>query len=319
LSTELLFSVIIPVKNGAYWLENLLQKLMHQTLINKTEIIVVDSGSTDNSLAIINQYPVKIIQIPSVEFDHGETRNIGVREAKGKYVVMTVQDALPVSDLWLQHFLDGFINDNVAGVCGQQIVPHEKDKNPIEWFKPVSKPSITSYHFDNSREFEQLSPEKKKQVCSWDNVTAAYRRDILLKIPFRKISFAEDLQWSKDAITAGYTIVYNTFAQVYHYHQMNSEFAFKRSLTELYSRYKILGYKPRSAKYSLRKYLQVIKILWKENIHLKEKWKWWKYTLNNHQQYQKAFHVFLNALKKGETDLDAVHQHYCGTAPMHKL
>jgi glycosyltransferase involved in cell wall biosynthesis len=45
LDTEVLFSIVIPVKNGDYWLANLFQKLMKQTLIDQTEIIIIDSGS----------------------------------------------------------------------------------------------------------------------------------------------------------------------------------------------------------------------------------------------------------------------------------
>jgi len=319
LSTEILFSIVVPVKNGDYWLDKLFQKLLKQTLIDQTEIIVIDSGSTDNSIEIIKQYPVKLIQIPAAEFNHGETRNVGVRESAGKYVVMTVQDAVPVSDLWLQFFLDGFLDNNVVAVCGQQVVPHDKDKNPVTWFRPINKPSITSYHFGNSEEFKQLTPERKKQVCGWDNVTACYRKDILFQIPFRKISFAEDMQWAKDAIMAGHTLVYNGYAQVYHYHQMNKEFAFKRSLTELYYRYKILGYIPVSARFSIKQHLSIIRILLQEDITLKEKWKWWIYTLHDSRQSEKAFHVFLKALKEDETNLDKIHQYYCEVPPMAQI
>ena len=83
---------------------------MRQTLIAQSEIIVIDSGSTDRSLEIVRRYPVRLIEIPASEFNHGSTRNLGVRAAKGEYVVMTVQDALPGSDDWLELFLAGFGN-----------------------------------------------------------------------------------------------------------------------------------------------------------------------------------------------------------------
>lgn len=315
---EILVSIVIPVKNGEFWLVKLLEKLKQQTLIHQTEIIVIDSGSTDRSLEIIRQYPVSLIQIPPSEFNHGETRNVGVRAAKGKYVVMTVQDALPVNDLWLQNLLDGFIDDNVAGVCGQQIVAHENENNPVEWFFPVNKPSITSYHFEDSKDFENLTPEEKKQICGWDDVTACYRRDMLLKIPFRKIDFAEDLQWSYDALMAGYTIVYNTFARVYHYHEMTKEFSFKRGLTVLYYRYKILGYKPKSVKMTLKQHLQLIHILLKRNISFTAKYKWWKYNINYRTQTKKAFALFSAALESGEDNLQKTYYLICSTPPQSK-
>jgi rhamnosyltransferase len=214
--TDILISIIIPTKNGEYWLQQTLSAIVNQTLFSKSEIIVIDSGSTDKSLDILKQYPVKLIQIKAEDFNHGETRNIAAREANGKYVVMTVQDAMPVNEYWLQNLLDGFLQGNVAGVCGQQIVAHQNDHNPIDWFFPISKPSIVRYHFTSKQEFENLAAEKKKQICGWDNVTACYKREILLQVPFRRIEFAEDMYWAKDAITAGFSIVYNPNAMVYH-------------------------------------------------------------------------------------------------------
>jgi rhamnosyltransferase len=86
-------SVVIPVKNGEPWLDECIQGIMSQTLFNQTEIIAIDSGSTDGSLAILEKYPVRIYNLPPAEFNHGLTRNYGVQLCRGEYVVMTVQDA----------------------------------------------------------------------------------------------------------------------------------------------------------------------------------------------------------------------------------
>jgi len=315
---SILISIIIPVKNGDFWLLETLTAIAKQTLFAQTEIIVIDSGSTDSSLEILKQFPIRLIQIRPDEFNHGETRNIGVRAAKGKYVVMTVQDALPVDQFWLQNLLDGFIGDNIAGVCGQQIVAHQKENNPAEWFYPVSKPGIVQYCFKDSKDFVKLSSEMKKQICGWDNVTACYKREILLKLPFRKIEFAEDMCWAKDAIDAGFSIVYNSHARVYHYHQMIKEFAFKRRLTELYYSYKIIGYIPASANITLIKYLRLIKILIKREVSFFSKFKWFKYNINFYIQHKKAFKVFTNALQQGDVNLDNTYKYFCNTIPQAK-
>ena len=214
--------------------------------------------------------------------------------------------------------LNGFIDDTIAGVCGQQIVAHEKQNNPVEWFFPVNKPSISSYQFENKSQFENLSAEEKKRVCGWDDVTACYRRDILLKLPFREIEFAEDLQWAFDALMAGYTIVYNTYARVYHYHHMTNDFSFKRSLTNFYYRYKILGYKPSSVQMTLRQHLQMIYILIKRDISFKAKFGWWKYNINLNLQYKKAFCIFSEAIKMGDFNLDKIYHQICSTPPQAK-
>jgi len=92
-------SIIIPVKNGISTIEACLSEIFKQTLISDTEVIIIDSGSTDSTLEIVKKYPIILHQIPPEEFGHGKTRNLGVSIAKGEFVVMTVQDARPSSDM----------------------------------------------------------------------------------------------------------------------------------------------------------------------------------------------------------------------------
>jgi rhamnosyltransferase len=143
---EQLISVVIPVKNGDSWLRETIPAILDQELDGAIEIIAIDSGSTDDTLSVLSKYPVTVVSIEPEEFNHGLTRNIGANLAKGKYLVMTVQDAKPSSRFWLQQLMDGFLDDTVAGVCGQQIVPHHFDKNPVEWYRPVSTRVKTKYH-----------------------------------------------------------------------------------------------------------------------------------------------------------------------------
>lgn len=311
-----MFSIIIPTKNGDQWLDNLFQKLLQQTLIDQSEIIVIDSGSTDNSLAIIKEYPVKLIQIPAAEFNHGETRNVGVREARGKYIVMTVQDAVPVSNIWLQHFLDAFTNENVAGVCGQQIVPHDKNKNPVWWFRQISPPTLSFCHFNNPEEFLKLSPLEQRQICGWDNVISAYRREVILKFPFPKIDFAEDIFWAKEMLLKGYTLAYNNKARVFHYHHYLPQFVLPRYFSVFYFEYKIFKLRAVSNNSLLKAILVSIKILLKEtSISWREKFKWFIFTTKYQIALRKTIVLFNNALDKGEDFLDIQYNFFCNKTP----
>ena len=73
---KIVISVIIPVKNGTPWLDACLQAIINQTLFDQTEIIVIDSGSTDGTLELLKKYPVTVYSIHPSEFNHGLTRNI---------------------------------------------------------------------------------------------------------------------------------------------------------------------------------------------------------------------------------------------------
>lgn len=236
-----LISVIIPVKNGAATLETALSGILNQTVADRTEIIVIDSGSTDSTLALVGAYPVRVHQISAEEFNHGSTRNLGVQLAKGEFVVMTVQDAVPVDDRWLEKMLRHFDDPKVAGVCGKQIVPHDTDKNPMQWHRPCTEAVPWKVHFDNPADFVALSGEKKLSLCGWDDVTAMYRRSVLLNIPFRPVMFAEDSIWAHDALSRSYALVFEPTAEVYHYHHQSFNFRFRRMLTINYHDYLFWG------------------------------------------------------------------------------
>lgn len=309
-------SIVIPVKNGEPWLDELFTRLKRQTLADQTEVICIDSGSTDDSVSIINNHNVALIEITPEEFNHGLTRNLGCQAARGQFVVMTVQDALPADDRWLEKLLEGFIDDRVAGVCGQQIVPHDKDKNPVQWFRPVSEPKIEAWEFESPALFDALTPEQKKQICGWDDVTACYRREALLKVPFREISFAEDAAWAMDALRAGYKIVYNKAARVYHYHHEEPDFAFRRTLTVCYHRYKLFDFIPCRPRFSLRRKISMAKFLLIADVPLRQKVSWWRYNLNQHNAASSATAAFLEVLAKGEDSIELLHEKYCQLAPL---
>lgn len=310
-------SIVIPVKNGGPWLHDCLTAICSQTLFHRAEIIIIDSGSTDDSLSIIKKYPVRLYAIPAAEYDHGLTRNFGVRHCKGDYVVMTVQDAKATDNLWLQKLMDGFsAAENVAGVCGQQVVPHHRDKNPVDWFRPDAAPVTDVFTFTQD-EYNALSSEQKKNACGWDNVTAMYKKAVLEKLPFQKIPYGEDAVWADEVLENGYTLVYNTAARVYHYHHEDPEFMFRRALTVMYFRYRHFGYLYQKHTQSPRAFLSELKtILTTKEIGIKEKWYWVTYNRWRRKALKKANTVFYEALGTSENELDNVHENLCGKPPV---
>jgi rhamnosyltransferase len=317
-----LVSVVIPVKNGDYWLNDTLNGLMGQKIDGHFEIIIIDSGSTDKSLEIIKRFPVRLIQVESNSFNHGLTRNLGVREASGEYVAMTVQDARPCDEYWLQNLLKGFVDGNVAGVCGQQVVPHDADKNPMAWFRPQSASQLSRYEF-TPEQFAALTPEKKRLVCGWDDVTAMYRKKALIQVPFREVMFAEDVLWAKDALLNGYAVVYNSAARVYHYHFENPDQVMQRAFTEYFHFYKFLGYVPLPVSNNWTRKLKDIKLLMKERqLAMAEKWKWYRYNQRLRKKINEAVALFHESLSQGEASLEATHkrlsQHVQAAKPVHR-
>lgn len=311
-----LISVVIPVKNGDAWLGRTIPAILGQRLPGGIEVIVIDSGSTDDTLPLLDRFPVRIHHLAPEDFNHGETRNLGVSLARGKYVAMTVQDAIPAGDTWLQRLLEGFDEENVAGVCGQQIVPHDADKNPIAWFRPVDAPAIKRFRYPTPALFDALSPDEKRTVCSWDNVNALYRKEVLERLPFRKTEFAEDALWAADALRAGYSLVYNTAARVAHYHYETPEFTLRRSFAEYYHYYKIFGTTPAPPAGEWMAVLRNIRVLLGERaIGWREKWEWLVYNHRMRKAIRQSVRSFMEALGKGEGELDQLHGSLCRRPP----
>ncbi|MBW1679184.1 MAG: glycosyltransferase family 2 protein, partial [Deltaproteobacteria bacterium] len=120
-------SVVIPTKNGEATIDAVLKTIFQQPVPEDPEIIIVDSGSQDQTLTIAKQYPVSIIRIHPQDFNHGETRNHGIRASKGEFIVLITQDAEPANEHWLSNILKGFADPQVAGVYARQIPREDAD------------------------------------------------------------------------------------------------------------------------------------------------------------------------------------------------
>lgn len=83
-----LLSIVVPVYNTSPWLRKCLDSIINQTYRN-IEIICVDDGSTDDSLAVLQQYAVRDFRIKVIHQENAGVsvaRNRGVEVASGDYV-----------------------------------------------------------------------------------------------------------------------------------------------------------------------------------------------------------------------------------------
>jgi rhamnosyltransferase len=222
-------SVVIPVLNAAEFLPPLLKSIGSQRPVAPAEIILVDSHSTDNTVAIAQSYPgVKVVPIDS--FSHGKARNMGARAAKGDIIVLLTQDARPRGERWLFHLLAPFADERTGAVYSRQ-VPKD-DAPPTEKF-------FLNYHFPpgarSCREKNGSAPLAFKDVF-FSNVSAAIRRELLLKYPFdENLIMSEDQQFARDLLEGGYAIVYQPESVVIHSHAYSLKHAFRRYFDSVYS------------------------------------------------------------------------------------
>ncbi|MBI3638374.1 glycosyltransferase family 2 protein [Candidatus Wolfebacteria bacterium] len=114
-------SIVIRTKNCKKWIEIILRKLFEQTYKN-FEVVIVDSGSTDDSLSIIRKFPVKIFKIPPKDFSYPYALNYGIKRASAKkYIVIISDHSIPISNTWLNDGINNFKKyEKIMGVYGPQ-------------------------------------------------------------------------------------------------------------------------------------------------------------------------------------------------------
>lgn len=127
------FSIIIPNYNNASWLEKCLKSVLNQTYKNY-EVIFVDDMSTDNSLEIAEKMLKghKIIKVPYKKYNGG-TRNIGIVEATGDYIVCLDSDDWFKNENVLKDINDNLDDEDIM-FLGFDL--HKDGKEDISPFRP---------------------------------------------------------------------------------------------------------------------------------------------------------------------------------------
>lgn len=236
--SRILVSIIILTKNGETYFRQLLEGLYCQTGIDRAEVIIIDSGSSDNTLGIAADFPeARLIEIHPSEFGHGRTRNFGAAKARGEFLVFLPQDATPVGSDWLADLLQPFSEPRVAGVFARQIA--RADASPMEAF------SLARIYHDHA-ETKILAQGEAVSFsrCFFSTVGAAVRAGTLAKFPFREdVIMSEDQAWACEVMCEGYAIVYQPGAAVLHSHHYGMADVFRRNFDSGYSIWQIYSRK----------------------------------------------------------------------------
>lgn len=224
----MLVSVIIPTHNAAAYLGAQLDALLAQTVA--AEIIVIDSGSEDDTVAIAGRYGerVKVMEIPAGTFDHGGTRHHALEQSEGAFVCFLTQDALPVDGTFLEELLRPFAAEDVAAVYGRQVAYSDA---------PAYERLTRAFNYPSQpRTWREADiPRYGVKAFFFSNCAAAYRRSAYEAAGGfdRPIVSNEDMMMAAKLLRGGYALSYAPRAQVYHSHNM--------TLGEEYRRYVKIG------------------------------------------------------------------------------
>jgi len=196
-------SIIIRAYNEEKHIGRLLTGILEQTL-KDVQIILVDSGSTDATVAIASRFPVEVVTISPQEFTFGRSLNLGCARANADYLVLASAHVYPVYPDWLERLLEPFDDPRIALVYGKQ-----RGTNTSRF----SEQQIFRKWFPDQSNLRQDHP-----FCN--NANAAVRKELWEDYAYDEtLPGLEDLDWAKWAITKGLLISYAADAEIIHVHE----------------------------------------------------------------------------------------------------
>lgn len=231
-------SVFIPTFNGEKYIGECINAVLHQELPQgySLEFIITDSGSRDNTVEVIKQYgdSIEFSTIPNSEFGHGKTRQKAAEMAKGEFILFLSQDATPSHYRWIINMIEPFfISDKVGCVFGRQIprpfaVPTIK-REVATVFGGLGAPDSLVLH----REMSLVDGQPANGLNTFfSDVNSALRKDLVDKIPFRDVRYAEDQALAEDMQNNGYLKAYSPQGSVWHSNEYTVKEFYKRKFDE---------------------------------------------------------------------------------------
>ena len=194
-------SFIVPVYNVETYLPKCIESILDQTF-NDIEIILIDDGSTDNSGNICDKYQIQDSRIQVIHQNNqgiSHTRNIGIEQAKGKYISFIDSDDF-VSNNYTEILLKAINRDTEIDIsfCEYYIV---KDDLSV-----VHTMNSSDMIYDNETGIYLLCQDKEIKNYVWGKL---FKKEL-----FASIRFPEDRNMCEDM-----AILYKVFylaRKIYH-------------------------------------------------------------------------------------------------------
>ncbi len=237
-------SVVLPTRNGARWLPEVLAAVRAQDVVEPVEIVVVDSGSTDGSPDIARDHGARVESPLPGPFRHGPARNHLMALAQGDVVVFLTQDATPVDPSWLRTLLGGMALAPDVALATGPYRPRPDAPVPVareldQWFG-----SFGGVRVDRG---PQAGPSP---ATFFTSANGAVLRAAWEEVPFADVPYAEDQRLAVDMLAAGYAKAFVPDAAVVHSHayppldQARRFFDEFRALREVYGHVEPLAPRP---------------------------------------------------------------------------
>jgi glycosyltransferase involved in cell wall biosynthesis len=245
-------TVAIPVRDGRRWLPGVLEAVNAQQIDHEIDLLICDSGSRDGSQGIAKAAGARVIDLPRQDFDHAETRNRLLGEARGEFVAMLTQDSEPAAPNWLATLLEGFeFAEDVALVYGPYL-PRD-DCPPLEASRlsryfaalaPDGQPRIDRL---SDAERSPVHPATTAQIGPergyFTDANGCIRRSAWQSIPYPPAAYAEDHALAVAMLRGGWAKVFVPDAGVLHSHHYTPTQRLRRAFDDYRGLHEVYGYR----------------------------------------------------------------------------
>lgn len=209
----MLVSIIVRSFNEERHIGKLLEGIQRQKVPFEWEVILVDSGSTDNTVRIAEKYDVNLVEIDPKDFSFGYSLNVGIERSNGEFCVFISAHCYPDDENWLLNLIKPFSNDNIAIVYGRQ------RGNEVTRY---SEHQVFKKWFPNDNAVQKTLP-----FCN--NANSAIQKKLWKEYKFDEdLTGLEDMDWAKHMLSRGYKVAYQADATAIHVHEESPGQIFKR-------------------------------------------------------------------------------------------
>jgi rhamnosyltransferase len=181
-------TVVVRARDKADTIGRALESLRAQTV--RPEIIVVDSGSVDGTVAIAQRLADRVIEIAPADFSYGRALNSGAAAASAPvHFALSAHCAAPDPG-WVERSLAHYRRPEVAGTNGRRLMLGGR---------PLHEP------FDQSLAHARADP-----WWGFSNHASSWRAAVWAEFPFDEtLGYAEDKEWALRVLGAGWTLVFD--------------------------------------------------------------------------------------------------------------
>ncbi len=216
-------SIIVLNWNGKQYLQNCLSSLLRQKYPD-IEIIFVDNGSTDGSVAFVREkYPSAIIIMHKKNLGFAQGVNSGIMASHGKYIATINNDAEADSE-WISNLMHVMGSDPRIGSCASKMLRYY-DRNIIDSAGIIVYQNGNAYD-RGAQEVDGGQYDVQTEIFGACAGAALYRRKMFDEIgPFDDKYFAyfEDVDISFRMHLFGWKCIFVPDAIVYHIHSATSQ------------------------------------------------------------------------------------------------